>query len=127
MIDAMEKKKPSIYAFDFDGTIAEYHGFKAHDHELPPHEEVVKAIRILKERGNKIIIFSTRGEEFLEKYCEKYNIPFDYINENPELEGENRGKPIAKVYIDDRSLCYKGQFAEELVDEVVNFKAHWEK
>ncbi len=122
-----EKKKSRPYAFDFDGVIAEYEGFKGPEHSGKPIEAVVNAMRMLKEEGHKIIIYSTRGEEMLKKYCAENNIPVDYINHNPELEGENKGKPIAYVYIDDRTVCYKGQSAEQLVEEIRNFKAYWQK
>ena len=60
-------------------------------------------------------------------YCEKFSIPFDYINRRPDKEGDNPGKPIAFVYVDDRAICYKGESAEDLVNEIENFKAYWEK
>ena len=44
-----------------------------------------------------------------------------------EREGDNPGKPIAFVYVDDRAVCYKGQSAEDLVSEIENFKAYWQK
>ncbi|MFA5290904.1 MAG: hypothetical protein WC385_01145 [Candidatus Paceibacterota bacterium] len=122
-----EEKKIRPYAFDFDGVIAEYEGFKGHDYIGKPIEAVVKAIRILKEQGHKIIIHSTKSEELLRKYCLDNDIPFDYINENPEKEGKNPGKPTAYVYVDDRAVCYRGQSAEELVEEILNFKAYWQK
>ena len=121
-----EKKKSRAYAFDFDGVIAKYEGFKGPLESGEPIESVVNAMRILRTEGHKIIIHSTRGDEMLRAYCEKYNIPFDYINRNPDLEGENKGKPIAYVYIDDRTVCYKGQSTEQLVEEIKNFKAYWQ-
>ena len=122
-----EKKKSRSYAFDFDGVIAQYGGYKGPLESGEPIETVVNAMRMLRSEGHKIIIHSTRGEEMLKTYCEKYDIPFDYINRNPELEGENKGKPIAFVYIDDRTVCYKGQSTEQLVEEIKNFKTYWEK
>ncbi len=122
-----EKKKSRSYAFDFDGVIARYEGFKGPLVSGEPIDAVVSAMRLLKSEGNKIIIYSTRGDKMLKDYCEKYNVPVDYINCNPELEGENKGKPIAFVYIDDRTVCYKGQSTQELVDEIKNFKTYWEK
>ena len=47
------------------------------------------------------------------------------INENPELEGKNRGKPIATIYIDDRALNYHGQTAGTLLAEIKKFKVYW--
>ena len=122
-----EKKKSRAYAFDFDGVIAEYEGFKGKDVSGKPIPAVVDAIRQLKSEGHKIIIFSTRGDAMLKKYCEDNDIPVDYINRNPELEGENKGKPIAYVYIDDRAIRYTGQSAEVLVEEIKNFKAYWQE
>ncbi|MEK9172948.1 MAG: hypothetical protein AAB594_00040 [Patescibacteria group bacterium] len=122
-----ESVKKRVYAFDFDGVIAEYSGFQGIHHTEKPKEEVVKAIRQLKSEGHRILIYSTRGNELIQKYCADHDIPIDYINRNPEREGENPGKPIAYVYVDDRAICYRDQSAEKLVEEIKNFKAHWEK
>jgi len=122
-----EIKKGRIIAFDFDGTIAQYNGFVSHHDIQKPIEETVKAIRLLKEKGFRILIHSTRGDEFIKKYCEDFSIPVDFINHNPEMEGENPGKPVAYVYVDDSVIRYTGQSAETLVSEVENFKAYWKK
>ena len=120
-----EKHKSRVIAFDFDGVIAQYAGFVAKDHVLPPNENVVSAMRKLRELGHRILVHSTRGDAFLKTYCEKFDIPFDYINRRPDKEGENPGKPIAYVYIDDNSICYMGQSADQLVSEVESFKPYW--
>lgn len=122
-----EIKKGRIIAFDFDGTIAKYNGFISHHDIQEPIAETVKAIRLLKEKGFRILIHSTRGDKFIRKYCEKFSIPVDFINHNPEMQGENPGKPIAYLYVDDSVIRYTGQSAETLVSEVENFKAYWKK
>ena len=61
----MNVLKSRIVAFDFDGVLATYNGFVAKDNIKEPNIEVVKAIRSLKEQGYKILIHSTRGDEFL--------------------------------------------------------------
>ncbi len=111
----------------FDGVIAKYNGFVDANHTGEPIAEVVAAIKMLKENGHKILLHSTRNDELLKEYCLKYSIPFDYINKNPDLEGENPGKPVAYVYVDDRAVRYNGQTANELVDELENFKAYWQE
>jgi len=120
-----EDNKTKTYAFDFDGVIAEYNGFKGADVVGKPIESVVEAIRELKKQGHKVIIYSTRGKKVLKKYCAEHNIPIDDINHNPGKEGKNPCKPVAYVYVDDRAVCYKGQSAEELVQEILSFKPHW--
>ena len=119
--------KPRVVAFDFDGVIASYEGFVHGSHVRDPIPAVVETIRTLKNEGFEILIHSTRGDEFLKKYCEQFSIPYDYINRRADHYGENPGKPIAFVYVDDRNICYKGQSAAELVNEIKNFKAYWQK
>ncbi len=121
-----ERPKYKTIAFDFDGVIAKYEGFKGVHDVAEPIMEVVKAITLLKEKDFKILIHSTRGDDFLKSYCEKFSIPFDYINKRPDRQGENPGKPVAYVYVDDRAICYNGQDAQALVGEIENFKAYWE-
>lgn len=114
------------YAFDFDGVIAQYTGYKGKDIAGEPVVEVVEAIRELKKRGHKIIVYgSTRDNDFLQAYCAKYEIPVDYFNENPEVEHSKGRKPVARVYVDDRALTYRGQSANDLVDEIENFEPYW--
>jgi phosphoglycolate phosphatase-like HAD superfamily hydrolase len=120
------ENKSRVIAFDFDGVIAKYSGFITDDDIQEPVAEVLKAIHLLKEKGHKILIYSTRSDEFLKSYCEKFSIPVDYINRRPDKQGGNPGKPIAYVYVDDRSVLYKGENAEDLVSEITNFKAYWE-
>ena len=119
--------KGKIIAFDFDGVIANYTGFVSPDDVQEPIGETLKAMHLLKEKGFRILIHSTRGDEFLKAYCKRFSIPFDFINHNPEIQGENLGKPIAYVYVDDRSIQYNGQSAEELVSEIERFKVYWRK
>ena len=124
----MEKRKLRTIAFDFDGVINKYDGFfKGDEHVGKPIPEVIKAIKVLKKSGYKILIHSTRSNGVLKKYCKKYKIPVDYFNKNPEYKTGNPGKPVAWVYVDDRALLYKGQKAEKLVGQIINFKTYWKK
>lgn len=120
--------KTKTFAFDFDGVLSEYDGiFRGDEHVGKPLSEVVKAIKILKKQGHKILIYSTRGDEVLKKYCKQHKIPVDYFNNNPEYKTGNPGKPVASVYVDDRALLYKGQNAKELVKELDEFKVYYKK
>lgn len=122
-MDAQHKSR--VIAFDFDGVIAHYNGFIAKDHVREPNTEVVAAMRQLQNDGHRILIHSTRGDAFLKTYCDQYSIPYDYINRRPDKEGENTGKPIAYVYVDDNSICYRGQTSQELVQQIESFKPYW--
>ena len=118
--------KPRTYAFDFDGVIAQYDGFKGHDHSGEPIPATVEAIRTLKRRGHKILIYSTRTSDSLKTYCETHGIPVDYYNENPEVS-TGSPKPVAYLYIDDRAVRYDGQSAEQLLEDIESFEVYWKK
>lgn len=120
-----QPKKLLTVAFDLDGVIGEYHGFIGKDHLGPPNAEVVAAMRALSARGHTIIVHSTHESALLQSYCEEHQIPFDYINENPERAGGNKGKPIANVYVDDKAYRYTGQDAETLIRELESFRPYW--
>ncbi len=121
----MVKKKIRTFAFDFDGVLAEYKGHFNEKVAGKPNKEVVNAIKILKKQGHKVLIYSTRGNLFLKRYCKKYKIPVDYINDNPNYDQGNKGKPVASVYLDDRAMLYKGQDAKTIVRELNNFKVYY--
>lgn len=121
-------KPPKVFAFDFDGVLAQYWAeFKGDTNHGMPIYEVVEAIRILKKEGYKIIIHSTKSTKTIKEYCKKFDIPVDYINENPNYKTGNPGKPVATVYIDDRAYCYKGQNALKLVKDLKSFQPYWRK
>ena len=122
-----ENIKPRAIAFDFSGVITKYKGFIEKDYQYEPNMEVVQAIRALKEKGYKILIHSTEGEDYLKKYCESYAIPYDWINRRTDKESDNPDKPMVSVYVDDRAICYKGQETAELLEEIIHFQPYWKK
>lgn len=100
----MNKRK--IIAVDFDGTIVE---------DNFPHigkikREVLNKIKKWKAEGHTIIIWTCRTGEFLDKakkFLDKYNIPYDAINENcnnPFGDKQNPRKVYAHIYLDDKAL-----------------------
>jgi len=119
--------KMRYFAFDFDGVISHYDGDWNRKTMGRPIAEVVKAVKMLRMHGHKIIIHSSRDTASIKKYCKKFLIPYDYINENPDRIVDNLGKPAASVYVDDRAYCYKNQKAEKLVKDMIEFQPYWKK
>lgn len=128
-LEYYECMKKRYFAFDFDGVITHFNtdALLVQSHSPgKPNIETINAMTVLKEQGHVIIIFSTRSNQTLKEYCTKYKVPYDYLNENPEVEFEegNKGKPAAHVYIDDKALYFQGQTSEELVKQLNNFKQY---
>ena len=106
---------------DFDGVIADYsQGFQGPDVFGEPLPGASEAIRRLHEKGNKVIIFTTRQDTHsLRDYLVRNGIWYDEINTNSDQpEGTNPGKPIADIYLDDRAVRFTS-WAKTLADKVV--------
>lgn len=100
-------------AVDFDGVVADYHGWKGCDVLGVPRSDVRHALNILHEEGWKIIIHTTRAQEHIIGYLRDNCIPYDEINCNSGYA--NKGaKPVATVYWDDRALRYSGDALSDL-------------
>ena len=103
-----EMEYPEIYAVDFDKTLNMAEKYP----ELG--EPNIKLMEYLKQRraaGDKVILLTCREGEQLKaavKYCNKYGLCFDAINdnlrENIEYWGNNCRKVWAHYYIDDRNV-----------------------
>lgn len=96
-----------IIAVDFDGTIVE----NAYPEIGEPMPGAIICIRYLKGKGHTIIINTCRAGKYVEeaiRWLRKYDIPFDFINENDPARvaqyGEDTRKISADVYIDDKNI-----------------------
>lgn len=95
-----------VVAVDFDGTIVT----EAFPNIGEIKHETVLLMKVLREKGHNIVIWTARSGKFLEE-AEEFlilnGIPYDYINENPEDEfykrGEQGRKIFAHIYLDDRA------------------------
>ncbi len=112
---------------DLDGTIAHYQEWKGEDSFGDPVPGVQQALTELQRSGWIIIIFTTRSNVAkIRDYLNQNEIPFDYINENPDQPANAiGGKIYADVYVDDRAIQFTGDW-QEAIGKIVRFKP-WEE
>lgn len=101
------KRKYTIYAVDFDGTLCEsvFPGIGS------PNLALISHLAKRRKQGNKVILWTCRiGVQLQEavEWCREHGLEFDSVNENlPEIVeywgGESR-KVFADVYIDDKAV-----------------------
>lgn len=93
-----------VVAVDLDGTLAEYDTFDP-DVIGDPIPKIVDRVRALKAAGVSIVIFTCREDnELLRDWLDRYDIPYDAVNENPSGESSSSGKVFAHAYLDDRGV-----------------------
>lgn len=111
---------------DIDGTLVHYEEWKGEKHFGAIVEGASSATHKLHENGWYIIIYSTRAnKELISRFLDDSKIEFDSINENPnQPENAKDGKPYADIYVDDRAICFNGDWEQTLM-EIEKFKP-WE-
>lgn len=101
---AADDDSPFTIAVDLDGTLAEKEEPFDPTSIGPPRNAAVTWVRKFKDAGARIIIFTVRGDaDMVAGWLDENDVPYDYINENPDQPEDSSGKVIADVYWDDRA------------------------
>lgn len=111
-----------IIAVDFDGTCVE--------HEYPSVgmdvEGAAETLRALNNKGHRLILFTMRSGEKLEKAIKWFkdrDIELWAVNENPEQKQWTESpKVFADVYIDDAALGCPIMFIDGVRRPVINWR-----
>jgi len=93
-------------AVDFDGTLC----YSSWPELGEPNTKLIEYLKDWKSQGNKLILWTCRAGEALEKaveWCKEQELEFDAVNDNlPEtiaLYGSNSRKVSCDYYIDDKN------------------------
>lgn len=118
---------PKTICIDIDGTIVHYTDWVDEKHFGKVLSGAPEATQQLHRKGWYIIIYTTRADKKTTgKFLSDNGFYFDSINENPyQPENAKGGKPIADIYVDDRAICFNGNW-EDTLKEIDNFKP-WEE
>ena len=122
-------KKGRTICIDFDGVLHDYSkGFQGENvfGDMIPGADT--GTQVLKKNGNTIIIYTTRPvSDELKQWLKDNNIAYDHINENPKQpKGAEGCKLIADMYIDDRGICFRGDWSEWFLRSIGEFSP-WQK
>lgn len=103
---------------DLDGVLNEY-GETSYDENYIPKIKhgAIDFIRSLSEIG-ELYLFTSRNLKLTAKWLFENNID-SYFNDITNI------KIPSYLYIDDRCVCFKGNYAQTL-EEIKNFKVHWQ-
>lgn len=96
-----------VFAVDFDGTLCQ----NAFPEIGKPKWIVIEMCKTLKDKGHKLILWTCREGENLEKaveWCETYGLSFDAVNdalpEQKQMWKNETRKIWADCYIDDKAV-----------------------
>lgn len=108
-----------VVCVDLDGVLNSYDGWKGADYFHPPRPGAREFLRCLNALGYRVVVFTVRWAPHVEEWLMRHDLAA-FVSEVTDR------KPPAHVYVDDRAICFQGDFAAAL-EHIPVFKAHWER
>jgi len=109
---------PPIVCVDLNGVLDAYAGWQGAEHFDAPRPGARAFLLGLRERGYRIVVFTTRYAPDVDAWLAAHALA-DLVDEVTDR------KPPAHVFVDDRAICFRGDFGSTL-REIDAFAAHWE-
>ncbi|MAF34524.1 hypothetical protein CMO91_01635 [Candidatus Woesearchaeota archaeon] len=107
----------TVLSLDFDGVLAEYHGYKGRGVFGKPMPGVKQFLERIKKAGIGFVVITTRKESKLVKeWFVKNDLPLPSKITNQKVS--------ASAYVDDRGITFTGDF-DKLVKDLRKFTVHW--
>jgi len=110
--------EPLTVCVDLDGVLNLFDGWKGADFFHPPRPGAEEFLRALAAQNYRVIVFTVRWAEHVEQWLDANGL-------RDLVAGVTDKKPAAHVYLDDRAICFQGDFTQAL-RQIQDFKAHWE-
>jgi phosphoserine phosphatase len=114
----MADENKQILCVDLDGVLNSFDGWKGADFFHPPRPGAREFLEQLNAKGYRVVVFTVRWGPHVESWLAQYGLS-EYVSMVTDK------KPPAFAYIDDRAICFQGDYAKTL-DQLEAFKAHWE-
>jgi hypothetical protein len=106
-----------VLLIDFDGTLAKYNGWLGPDVLGEPLEKARHAM-ILLDGTYRLVCFTARPTAMVENWLRHWGFP--------KMRVTNIKEP-AFLIVDDRSLLFTGEWTDEFIQKIKDFKPHWAK
>jgi hypothetical protein len=107
-----------IACIDLNGVLDVYTGWRGGDYFDPPRRGARESLAALVARGFRIVVFTTRYGADVWRWLEEHRLA-DLVSDVTDRN------PAARVFVDDRAVCFRGDF-DATLREIERFTAHWE-
>jgi hypothetical protein len=107
-----------IVCVDLDGVLNQFDGFRGGEYFHPPQIGAGAFLERLNELGFEVVVFTVRWAPHVEAWLDEHGLARFVARVTDR-------KPPAHVFVDDRAVCFQGDF-EATLKQITNFRAHWE-
>lgn len=108
-----------LVCVDLNGVLDSYTGWKQPAHWDPPRPGAAAFLEALTTHGFHVVIFTTRHRVGVRRWLREHGL-LGYVSAITDR------KPPAHVFVDDRAVCFRGDF-DDTLRAVLRFSAHWEE
>lgn len=109
--------RPTV-CVDLDGVLNLFDGWRGPEHFHPPRPGAREFLERLNALGYDVIVFTVRWAPHVKEWL--IEVGLDSL-----VSEVTNTKPAAHVYLDDRAVCFLGDF-EAALKQITGFRAHWE-
>lgn len=107
-----------VVCVDLDGVLNLYDEWVAPEFFHPPRPGAREFLARLHESGYSIVVFTVRWHEWVQRWLEENDMA-RYVD---RVTNE---KPPAHVYLDDRAVCFRGDY-DQALQQIRTFHPFWE-
>jgi hypothetical protein len=115
--DLQNPERPLV-CVDLNGVLDSYTGWKDPSHWDPPRAGAGEFLQELARHGFDVVVFTTRHRVGVRRWLREHGL-LEHVRAITDR------KPPAHVFVDDRAVCFRGDFRATL-ESVLSFTAHWE-
>ncbi|HEX5473085.1 MAG TPA: HAD family hydrolase [Vicinamibacterales bacterium] len=116
-VDLNNPARPLV-CVDLNGVLDRYTGWEHSDHWDPPRDGARRFLDALHTRGFDVVVFTTRHPSGVRRWLREHGL-------DDLVCAVTSRKPPAHVFVDDRAVCFRGDF-DDTLRSIDGFKAHWE-
>ncbi len=110
-------QRPTV-CVDLDGVLNTFDEWRGADFFHPPREGARQFLSELQAAGYRVVILTVRWHEWVSAWLARNGLA-DFVDEVTDR------KPSAHAYVDDRAVCFQGDFDATLA-RVRSFRPFWE-
>lgn len=110
--------RPTV-CVDLDGVLNTFDEWRGPEFFHGPREGAREFLSDLHASGFRVVILTVRWHEWVRAWLEA-NALSEFVDEVTDR------KPPAHAYVDDRAVCFRGDFNDTL-RQIIAFRPFWEK
>ena len=109
--------RPNV-CIDLDGVLNTFDEWRGPEFFHPPREGAHRFLRELRDSGFRVVVFTVRYHGWVSRWLEENGLA-EFVDEVTDR------KCPAHVYVDDRGVCFRGDF-DATLNAIRSFRPFWE-